>query len=348
VDIVWFLIVGVMVIVYAVLDGFDLGAGAVQWLVGRTPDERDIVRRAIGPMWDGNEVWLLAAGGTIYFAFPAVYASSFSGFYLPLMIVLWLLILRGIGIEVRAHLADPLWHSFFDAIFAGASVLLAIFFGAALGNVIRGVPLGADGYFFEPLWTTFTVTESPGILDWFTVLTGVLTLIILVSHGAHFVALRTTAAVHDRAVRIALGAWVPTLVLSVVGVVGTLRVRPGVLDNYVRWPVGWLIPAGVVAAAVAMQYYRRQQRDLAAFAASSAFIALMLGGAAFALYPLMLPSSNAVHPGLTTVGTLAPAYGLSVGLRWWLIGFVLALGYFAWIYRSLGIKVDTGRSTTAG
>jgi cytochrome d ubiquinol oxidase subunit II len=339
-DIVWFLIVGVMVIVYAVLDGFDLGAGAVQWFVGRTSDERELVRRAIGPMWDGNEVWLIAAGGTLYFAFPAVYASSFSGFYLPLMIVLWLLMLRGIGIEVRGHLDDPLWHSFFDAIFAGASVLLAIFFGAALGNVIRGVPLGADGYFFEPLWTTFTITESPGILDWFTVLTGVLTLTVLVSHGAHFIALRTRGAVRDRAVRIANLFWGPMLGLSILGLVATLRVRPEVLDNYVRWPVGWLIPAGVVAAAIAMPYYRRTQRDLAAFLASSLFIALMLGGAAFALYPLLLPSSNAVHPGLTTLNTLAPAYGLSVGLRWWSIAFVLALGYFAWIYRSLGIKID--------
>ncbi len=150
-DVIWFLIVGVMLIIYAVLDGFDLGAGAIQWLVGRLPAERQLIVRAVGPVWDANEVWLIAAAGTLYFAFPAVYASSFSGFYLPLMIVLWLLILRGMSIEVRSHLTEPLWHAFFDALFAGSSALLAIFFGAALGNVIRGVPLGPEGYFFEPL-----------------------------------------------------------------------------------------------------------------------------------------------------------------------------------------------------
>ena len=113
------------------------------------------VLATIGPVWDGNEVWLLAAGGTLYFAFPALYASGFSGFYLPLMIVLWLLILRGISIEFRSHVHSPVWAPLWDAVFCFSSALLAIFYGAALGNVVRGVPLDASGYFFEPLWTNF-------------------------------------------------------------------------------------------------------------------------------------------------------------------------------------------------
>jgi cytochrome d ubiquinol oxidase subunit II len=338
--VIWFLIVSAMVIMYAVLDGFDLGAGAIQWIVGRLPAERQLVMRAVGPVWDGNEVWLIAAGGTLYFAFPAVYASSFSGFYLPLMIVLWLLILRGMSIEVRSHLSEPLWHTFFDALFSGSSALLAVFLGAALGNVIRGVPLGPEGYFFEPLWTTFTVTPMPGILDWYTVLTGMLALIILTSHGAHFVALKTSGAIHDRAVRLAAWLAPPMLILSLVGLLATLKVRPGVLDNYARWPIGWMIPAIVLASAIAMAYYRRGRRDLAAFAASSLFIAAMLGGSAFALYPLLLPSSNSMYPSLTAANALAPAYGVSIGLRWWTAGFVLAVAYVAWLYRSIGTKVD--------
>ncbi|MGH9823846.1 MAG: cytochrome d ubiquinol oxidase subunit II, partial [Blastocatellia bacterium] len=135
---------------------FDLGAGIIHLVAARTPDERRLIQRAIGPVWDGNEVWLLAAGGTLYFAFPLLYASSFSGFYLPLMMVLWLLMLRAIGIEVRSHIESELWQGFFDTIFSISSLLLAIFFGAALGNVIRGVPLNSSGYFFEPLWTNFT------------------------------------------------------------------------------------------------------------------------------------------------------------------------------------------------
>src|SRR2546421_4234526 len=136
-----------MITAYVVLDGFDLGAGAIYLAVAHTDDERRRVLGSIGPVWDGNEVWLLAAGGTLYFAFPLLYASSFSGFYLPLMMVLWLLILRGIGIEFRSHIDSPVWQGFFDVIFSVSSVLLAIFFGAALGNVVRGVPLGPDQYF---------------------------------------------------------------------------------------------------------------------------------------------------------------------------------------------------------
>src|SRR5579872_6312828 len=178
----WYIIVALMLATYVVLDGFDLGAGIIYLIVGRTPAERKAVLHTIGPVWDGNEVWLLAAGGTLYFAFPLLYASSFSGFYLPLMMVLWLLMLRGIGIELRAHMENPVWVGFFDLIFCVASALLAIFFGAALGNVVRGVPLGADGYFFEPLWTNFRASGTTGILDWYTVLTGIIALVTLAAH----------------------------------------------------------------------------------------------------------------------------------------------------------------------
>src|SRR4051812_22664358 len=117
---VWFAVVAVMIAVYVVLDGFDLGAGAVHYIVGRDQKERGLVIGAVGPVWDGNEVWLLAAGGTLYFAFPVLYAAAFSGFYLPLMMVLWLLILRATGIELRHHVDDPMWRSFWDFLFSGA------------------------------------------------------------------------------------------------------------------------------------------------------------------------------------------------------------------------------------
>src|SRR5947207_7435426 len=158
---VWFIIVSVMIAAYVVLDGFDLGAGVIYLMAGRTRDDRRKILRSIGPVWDGNEVWLLAAGGTLYFAYPQLYASAFSGFYLPLMIVLWLLMLRGIGIELRSHVDNPLWWSAFDFVFTASSLLLAVFFGAAIGNVMRGVPLDKDGFFFEALWTDFRVGPQP-------------------------------------------------------------------------------------------------------------------------------------------------------------------------------------------
>src|SRR5260370_21668246 len=156
------------------------------------------VIRSIGPVWDGNEVWLIAAAGTLYFAFPLVYASSFSGFYLPLNIVLWLLVLRGIGIEVRTQIENDVWKSLFGGFFAISSGVLAIFFGAALGNVVRGVPLGADHFFFEPLWTNFRTGANTGILDWYTCGAGVLTLVALVVHGALYVALKTGGPVNEK------------------------------------------------------------------------------------------------------------------------------------------------------
>src|SRR5579885_2184161 len=141
---IWYLLVAFMITAYVVLDGFDLGVGVLHLFLARTEDERALLIRTIGPVWDGNEVWLLAGGGTLYFAFPLLYASSFSGFYLPLMIVLWLLILRGIGIELRGQLASPVWRSLCDGCFALSSALLCFMFGAALACVLRGVPLRPD------------------------------------------------------------------------------------------------------------------------------------------------------------------------------------------------------------
>src|SRR5689334_14787033 len=174
---IWFWLVAVMIVGYVVLDGFDLGVGVLHLFLVRNESERQATLHSIGPVWDGNEVWLLAGGGTLYFAFPLLYASSFSGFYLPLMMVLWLLMLRGLGLELRNHLDTDVWRNFFDFIFSLSSILLAIFFGAALGNVIRGVPLRPDGYFFEALWTNWRVGTDPGILDWYTVMAGVVALV---------------------------------------------------------------------------------------------------------------------------------------------------------------------------
>src|SRR5712671_3892392 len=154
---IWFWIVAVMLTAYVVLDGFDLGVGILHPLLSRTEHDRQIMLRVIGPVWDGNEVWLLAGGGTLYFAFPTLYAASFSGFYLPLMIVLWLLMLRGIAIEFRSHVDSPAWTPVWDVVFSLSSLLLVIFYGAALGNVVRGVPLTAEGWFFAPLWTDLRV-----------------------------------------------------------------------------------------------------------------------------------------------------------------------------------------------
>src|SRR6266404_7163121 len=208
----WFWLVALMISVYVLLDGFDLGAGAIHLVIARTDEERKQVLSSIGPVWNGNEVWLLATGGTLYFAFPVLYASGFSGFYLPLMIVLWLLILRGIAIEFRDHIHSEVWDPVWDFLFCASSLLLSVFFGAALGNVIRGVPLDASGYFFEPLWTNFRLGEETGILDWYTILVGVLGLLALAMHRALWVQMQTRGAVSSRARKLAWQAWWGVLV----------------------------------------------------------------------------------------------------------------------------------------
>jgi len=335
----WFMVVAVMVAAYVVLDGFDLGAGVIYPFVAKTSAERRMILRAIGPVWDGNEVWLLAAGGTLYFAFPQLYASSFSGFYLPLMIVLWLLMLRGIGIEFRAHMESPVWQGFFDVIFFVASALLTIFFGAALGNVIRGVPLGPDGYFFEPLWTDFRVGAHPGILDWYTVMAGVVALVTLTAHGALYVVTKTEGDLNLRARRVALGAWPVQVLLTVVSLIATYSIKPQVMDNYREHPIGMLIPLAVAASLAAMIGATLKGKEKPAFVASSFYIASMLVGAAFALYPVVLPASTDPGYSLTIYNSAAGHHGLVVGITWWCLGFVLALAYFVFIFRMFRGKV---------
>ncbi len=336
----WFILVAFMLACYVVLDGFDLGAGIIHPLVAKTDEERRSVLRAIGPVWDGNEVWLLAAGGALYFAFPLLYASSFSGFYLPLMMVLWLLMLRAVGIELRSHIDDNLWRSFYDFIFTGSSLLLAIFFGAAIGNVIRGVPLNAEGYFFEALWTTFTVTDQPGILDWYTVLTGVVALATLTTHGAHYIATKTEGDINLRARRVAAFSSSLLVALTILSLIATLYVRPQMLDNYKTRVWGAVFPLVVVGSLAAMHLFRARGRDFAAFLSSTAYIAGMLCGAAFGLYPYVLPASTGDQYSLTIYNTASNQYGLSVGLVWWLIGIIMATGYFVYLYRSFRGKVS--------
>src|SRR6202142_321699 len=248
----WVIVVAGMVGAYVVLAGFDLGAGVIYLFVARSSTERRLVLRAIGPVWDGNEVWLLAAGGTLYFAFPQLYASSFSGFYLPLMIVLWLLMLRAIGIEFRAHIENPVWQSFFDATFSVSSILLAVFFGAALGNVVRGVPLDATGYFFEPLWTNFKLSSQVGILDWYTVLIGVMALVTLTAHGSYYIALKTDADLGRRARGIALLCWPLQFFLTCTALVATYFIEPDIMTNYAHHKVGLLVPIVVFSSLAVM------------------------------------------------------------------------------------------------
>jgi cytochrome d ubiquinol oxidase subunit II len=331
----WFWIVAVMLVAYVVMDGFDIGVGIVYLIVARTEEERQQAMRAIGPFWDGNEVWLLAAGGTLFFAFPLLYASAFSGFYLPLMIVLWLLILRALSIELRGHSAEPLWRSFFDGLFMFSSVLLAIFYGAALANVVRGVPLGADNYFFLPLWTNWQPGSHPGILDWYTVTGGVMALVALAVHGAAYLTIKTEGDMEKRSRTLAKKLWPVLLLLTVVGLPLTVLARPHSLDSYNHHSIAFIVPTAVFFSLVVLLMGLGMRSAAAAFIGSSLYLATMMVGAVVGLYPVLLPAVGGGRD-ITIALALAGPHTLHVGLVWWTIGILLATMYFViihWLFR---------------
>jgi cytochrome bd ubiquinol oxidase subunit II len=339
VETIWFICVAFMIVMYVLLDGFDLGAGAIHLFAAKNDRERRTILRAIGPVWDGNEVWLIAAGGTLFFAFPVLYASSFSGFYLPLIIVLWLLMIRGLSIELRAHIKHQMWASFWDAMFFIGSSLLAVFFGAALGNVVRGVPLDEDGNFFQPLWTNLSpFSQPPGILDWYTILIGLLALTTLVVHGSNFVALKTENELNARSRRISRLFALATVVLTVLATLSTLWVSPWMFQSFNERPYGYVLPLVAISGLIGMVLFNVKGNDRAAFLSSSVYILGMLTSTVFGVYPNVLPAVNPENS-LTIQNAASSDYSQAVGLIWWSIGMVLAAIYFIFIYRLFRGKV---------
>ncbi len=338
---IWFWLVAVMIVGYVVLDGFDLGVGVLHLFLARNEQERRTTLRSIGPVWDGNEVWLLAGGGTLYFAFPLLYASAFSGFYLPLMIVLWLLVLRGVSVELRNHIDVGVWRSLLDGVFGFSSALLAIFYGAALANVLRGVPLQADGYFFLPLWTNWQPGANPGILDWYTVIGGLVALIALTLHGALWLTIKTSGELEKRARKIVSPLWLILIALTIVSLFATVAVRPSSLNNYLKYPFTFVVPAGVVASLAGIWILNRRAQPVKAFLASCAYLFFMLAGACWGVYPTLLPATTGADRDITLAHALSGTHTLTIGLAWWSVGMTLAVCYVAFVYSRFGGKVDS-------
>ncbi len=328
---IWFCLLVWMLATYVVLGGCDLGVGIVHFLVGRNAEERSQVVRTIRPVWKPNEVWLVAAAGTMFMAFPAAMAISFSGFYLALMIVLWLLICRGLGIELRYQMPDRMWEQFWDVALSAASLLLALCLGAALGNVVRGVPLNAERVFFEPLWTDFRVGDETGLLDWYTVLVGITAVVALAHHGALWLDTYTDGDVKRRANRLAARLWV-TLIALLIGLdAASFAVRTDLDDHLRARPWGVVFPVLALAGLVASSVFRRQSRTRDAFLASCASLYGMVATAAIGAYPYILPARNPAF-GLTVEEAAAPSDGLVTALYWWIPGILLVFRYFAYVY----------------
>ena len=234
------------------------------------------------------------------------------------MMVLWLLILRGISIEFRSHVGGHIWSVFWDAVFSLASALLAIFFGAALGNVVRGVPLDAAGNFFEPLWTNFQPTGQTGILDWYTILIGVAALAVLALHGAVWLAWRTTDELQYRAHAAASLLWWLVAALTVIVTFTSFHLMPVGLLSFRVHPFGFVFPMLAIAGLLGVKFFLRSEQEARAFAASAAYIVGMLTSVTFTLYPNVLPATTGLAYNLTVANAKAADYGLKIGLIWWL------------------------------
>lgn len=329
----WFWLVSLLVAGYVVMDGFDLGAGALHLAVAKEDRERRQVLAAIGPLWDGNEVWLLAAGGSLFLSFPAVLAAGFSGLYLAMWLLIWSLMLRGISIEFRSHVTDKLWRAFWDGMFFVTSAMLPVLFGAALGNVIRGVPLGADGWFELPFFTSFATTGPLGILDWYTVLVGLFALAALVGHGALFLAWKTDGPVQARALAWGKRVWIALPFLWILMTFATRAVNPDLLAALPHRPLGLLALALALAGLATISFGLKRERHLLAFLGSGAFLLGLLATTAACLFPVMLKSTIQPAFSLTAFNASSAPHALATALKWWLLGFPLAIAYLALILR---------------
>jgi cytochrome d ubiquinol oxidase subunit II len=342
---IWYAVVSFMLIVYIVLDGRNFGAGMLQWFVAKTPEERRQVIAAIGPLWTWHEVWLLGFGGTLMAIFPRLMASAFAGYYLALFLILWCLILRGISIEVGGHINDRLWQTYWDFIFVCSNFLLAILFGAAAGNVARGVPLDAQGNFSMAFFTDFGVRGYVGLLDWYTVSIAILAAVMLAAHGATYLTLKTEGPVHDRCEKCAKYFWVATVPLFLLILVESRIVRPDLPGHAWTSPFWWLGLVVIVISTIALISGLTSRRERRAFVGANFLIAGLLATGAAAIFPVMLHSTLTPANSMTAYAIIAGPISLHFAAIWWPIGFALAVFYFIFISRRYAGKVSVQRDT---
>jgi cytochrome d ubiquinol oxidase subunit II len=338
----WYGVTVLMLTGYVLLDGFDLGAGALHMFVARSDAERRQVLAAIGPYWDGNEVWLVVAGGVLLVAFPRVLSGAISGFYFAIFLVVWSLIFRGISIEFRGHVASPVWRTACDFFFAVPSVLLPLFFGAALGNLLRGLPVDEDGWFALTLFTDFSANDPVGILDWYTILVGVFALVALVGHGAAYLVWRTDGPVRERSRRAGLLLFPAIAALWPVLTAATQKVDPVFFPTLAARPLALALAVfgavGLVTAFVGLV----RQRDRLAFAGSSAFLAGLSAATATCVYPVMLRARGPASRSITIGTGGGDPEGLKTALVWFAIGFPLVIVYYGIVHRIHRGKIPVG------
>lgn len=357
---VWWLLLGILLIGFAVMDGFDLGIATLLPAVARTDEERRIVLNVIGPVWEGNQVWLILGGGAIFAAFPPLYAVSFSGFYLAMFLILFALILRPVGFKFRSKVPDPRWRAAWDWALFVSGLVPALVFGVAMGNVLLGVP-----FHFDDTLRIFYEGGLFGLLTPFALLCGLVSVSMLVMHGAGMLAMKTSGEIAARARRYGSIAALGTAVLFVIGGLWVARIdgyalqvamdpagasnplakvavaQPGAwMENYARWPLAWLLPVLGVAGALLSAVLLRAGRAGLAFVSSAIAIAAIILTEGVATFPFLLPSSTQPGSSLTLWDASSSHMTLFIMLLATVVFLPIVLLYTAWVFRVLRGKVD--------
>lgn len=350
-EIYWYLIIAVVLAIFFVLDGYDFGVGIIHLFFAKKESDKEVIAKAAGLFWDSNEVWLVAGGGMLFMAFPTLYAAAFSGFYLPLIMVLWLIVFRAIGLEFRSQFNYNIWTVFWDKAFGVSSLLLALFFGIALGNVVRGVNLGGvengvsafePHFFFLPLWnSSFSpLTIHPGVLDWFTIVIGLISVVTLAIHGATWIILKTNSSINNQLKSVIFKLAILLLILTLFSLAIWQIVRPNSLANFKYNPYLILFPIIYFIGLFGLFFVKKLKKDIYAFTFSTLVILGGITSSLASLFPTVLPSTNKVNESLTIYNTAASNYGLSVAMGWGIIGVILLFVYLIVQKRILTGKID--------
>jgi len=350
-ELFWYIIIAIVLAVFFILDGYDFGAGIIHLFFAKTENDKEVITKSAGLFWDSNEVWLVAGGGLLFMAFPTFYASVFSGFYLPLIIVLWLIVFRAIGLEFRSQFDYQMWKDIWDKAFGVSSLLLALFFGIALGNVVRGVNLGGvengesvyePQYFFLPLWNgSFSpLSETPGVIDWFTIIIGLITVVTLAIHGANWIILKTNSSINYQLKSVIFKLNIALLILTVFSLSVWQLVNPTSLNNFLDKPYLTIFPLIYFSGLIGLFFIKSFKKDIYGFILSSLLVLGGITSSLASLFPVVLPSTNDINESLTIYNTATTEYGLSVALNWGVVGFILLFVYMIIQKRLMGGKID--------
>lgn len=350
-ELFWFIIIAIVLTVFFILDGYDFGTGIIHLFFAKKEKDKEVIAKSAGLFWDSNEVWLVAAGGMLFMAFPTFYASVFSGFYLPLIIVLWLIVFRAIGLEFRSQFNNEMWKHMWDKAFGISSLLLALFFGIALGNIVRGVNLGGvengasvyEGhYFFLPLWNNdfSPLSETPGVIDWFTIIIGLITVTTLAIHGANWIILKTNSSINNQLKSVVFKLNIALLILTIFSLVVWQIVNPNSLNNFVDKPYLIIFPIIYFSGLFGLFFIKKFKKEIYGFISSTLLILGGITSSLASIFPVILPSTNDINDSLTIYNTAASQYGLSVALNWGVVGFILLFAYMIIQKRLMGGKID--------